>query len=141
MPWIGVVCPVWRFLPHTSQIDVDYRPGFSGYQAVFTDFTQHCTLRSSGSRRAALELNQPAHIVNQVHHADLHLRTGHADGADELAAHRTLLKAKHMLDANPYLRGGPVGISLSLVERLATFSLMVDVATIAHLAEAAFGLS
>ena len=100
----------------------------------------HTAPHSAGSRCAALELNQPAHIVNQVDHANLRLGTGHADGADELATHRRFLKAKHMLDANPYLRAGLVGFSLSLVERLAAVSFVMDVTAIALLAEAAFGL-
>ena len=75
-------------------------------------------------------MNQPAHIVDQIHHADLHTSAGQTDGADKFAAHGTLLKAKHMLDPHPHLRAGFVGLDLASARRFAPPALVMDMATI-----------
>jgi putative tryptophan/tyrosine transport system substrate-binding protein len=57
---------------------------------------------ATGRRRHPLELNQPAYVVDQVHEPDLGPGPHNADGADNRAAHRRMLMAKHMLDAGAY---------------------------------------
>ena len=74
-----------------------------------------CGFRSHRPRDF-LPLHQPVHIVDEVHQADLHLRPGNADGADEFVSHRVFLKTEHMLDPGPYFRAGLVGFFLSLSE-------------------------
>ena len=59
-------------------------------------------LSSSGRGRHPLELDKAAHVVDQVHHADLGASTRDADGAHELAAHGVLLITKDVLDAGSH---------------------------------------
>src|ERR1700674_4884098 len=80
-----------------------------------TDST-HAT-NSSGRSRHPLELYKSAHVVAEVHHPDLEPRPRHADGAHELAAHRVLLVAEHMLDTRAHLRARRVGGLLRRRER------------------------
>ncbi len=70
--------------------------------------------RSPRHRQSALELDQPFHVVNEVHHADAQFCALDADGADQLAAHRAFLKAEDILDAHPNFRACPVGLFLAL---------------------------
>src|SRR5262249_21520062 len=50
---------------------------------------------SSGCSCHPLELNQPADVVAEVHHANLEPRPHDANGAHNLAAHRVLLLAEY----------------------------------------------
>src|SRR5262249_62390122 len=64
----------------------------------------HPLAHSSGCSCHSLELNQPADVVAEVHHADLESRSRDADGAHDLAAHRVLLLAEYVLDTGAHLR-------------------------------------
>src|SRR5215831_12393197 len=55
-------------------------------------------LNSTGRRRP-LQPNEAAHVINQVHHANLRSRTCHADGTHEYAAHPVFLIRKYVLYA------------------------------------------
>jgi len=66
----------------------------------YTDSTHE--LNSSGRRRHPLERNKAAHVVHQIHHANLHCGTCDTDGAYEDTAHRVLLIPKHVLDASAH---------------------------------------
>jgi hypothetical protein len=82
------------------------------FTQLHTDST--CELGLSGRGRHPLELNEAAHVVHQVHHADLHAGTRDADGAHNLATHGVLLVGEHVFhaSANPRARG--VGSLLAL---------------------------
>ena len=64
--------------------------------------TPHAT-NSGGRGRDPLQLHQSVYVVAEVHHADLELRPRHADRAHNLATHRVLLMAEHVLDAGAHL--------------------------------------
>src|SRR5881397_2338490 len=85
-------------------------------RAGLRDATQTPPTRTNSSGRSLhpLELHQAAHVVAEVHHPDLEPRPRHADGAHNLAAHRVLLVAEHMLDTCAHLRAHRVGGLLRL---------------------------
>src|SRR5215472_13286766 len=56
----------------------------------------HPWAHSSGCSCHPLELNQPADVVAEVHHANLEPRPHDANGAHNLAAHRVLLLAEYV---------------------------------------------
>src|SRR5215813_14155721 len=74
----------------------------------------HPWAHSSGCSCHSLELNQPADVVAEVHHADLESRSHDADGAHDLAAHRVLLLAEYVLDTGAHLRARRVRRLLAL---------------------------
>src|SRR5260370_42124477 len=74
----------------------------------------HPCAHSSGRSRHPLELYQPADVVAEVHHPDLALRPHDADGTHDLAAHRALLVAEHVLDTGAHLRARRVRRLLAL---------------------------
>ena len=92
----------------------------------WTDPT-HAT-NSSGRSRHPLEMHQSAHVVAQVHHADLEPRPRQADGAHDLAAHRVLLVDEHMLDARAHFRARRVSGLLSFRQRMVACPAPMDAA-------------
>src|SRR5258708_14866283 len=88
----------------------------------------HPGAHSSGRSRHPLELNQPADVVAQVHHPDLEPRPHDADGTDDLAAHRALLVAEHVLDTGAHLRSRRVRRLLALWQRTIACATPVDIA-------------
>jgi len=65
-----------------------------------TDSTHE--LGSSGRGRHPLELDEAAHVVHKVHHADLHPGAHDPDGAHDLATHPVLLVGEHVLDTGTH---------------------------------------
>ena len=80
--------------------------------------TDSTHILNSTGRRRPLQPNEAAHVINQVHHADLHSRTCHADGAHEYATHPVFLIRKYVLDAGAYPRARGVGGLLALRESM-----------------------
>ncbi len=79
-----------------------------------------------------LELDQAAHVVNEVHNADLclFLCLRYTNRMDELAAHGALLKTEHMRDTNPDLRAVLVGFHLPRGEGLVVSALVMNMTAI-----------
>src|SRR6516225_7287685 len=88
----------------------------------------HPCAHSSGCSCHSLELNQPADVVAEVHHADLESRSHDADGAHDLAAHRVLLLAEYVLDTGAHLRARRVRRLLALCQRMTACGAPVDTA-------------
>jgi hypothetical protein len=94
------------------------------FTPLYTDSTRERD--PSGRGRHPLQPNEAAHVVHQVHHANLHAGTRNADGAHELAAHRVFLIPKHALDANAHSRTRGVGRLLALRQRMVTGTATMD---------------
>src|SRR5262249_2803560 len=77
---------------------------------------------------------------NQVHHADLHGRTRHPDGAHEYAAHPAFLIRKYVFDTGADPRARSVGRLLALRERIVAGTPTMNPALIALLLELGFHL-
>src|SRR5215467_3636003 len=60
--------------------------------------TDSTHILNSTGRRRPLQPNEAAHVINQVHHADLRSRTCHADGTHEYATHPVFLIRKYVLE-------------------------------------------
>src|SRR5262245_55100237 len=71
------------------------------FTPLHTDSTRELT---SPGRRRSLQPNEAAHIIDQVHHADLRSRAGHTNGTHEYAAHPVFLMRKNVLDAGAHSR-------------------------------------
>src|ERR1019366_7913793 len=80
--------------------------------------------------RHPLKLHQPAHVVDQVHHADLHRGARDADGPHELAAHRVFLMAEHMLDTGASPWACRVGRRLALRQWMVAVGPPMDAALV-----------
>src|SRR3974377_1757588 len=78
--------------------------------------TDSTHILNSTGRRRPLQPNEAAHIIDQVHHADLHGRTRHTDGTYEYAAHPVFLIRKYVLYAGAHPRAPGVGDLLALRE-------------------------
>src|SRR4030095_4136496 len=102
-----------------------------------TDSTRE---RDSTGRRRPLQPNEAAHVINQVHHADLHSRTCHADGTHEYATHPVFLIRKYVLDAGAHPRARGVGGLLALRERMVAGTPTMNPALVALLLELGFHL-
>src|SRR5215475_5078037 len=88
----SVVSEWGRFRPIFALSALRRRPSTQ----LNTDSTH--ILNSTGCRRP-LQPNETAHVINQVHHADLRSRTCHADGTHEYATHPVFLIRKYVLYA------------------------------------------
>src|ERR1700737_1965266 len=66
--------------------------------------------------RHPFEVDEAAHVVDEVRHSDFASRADDADGAHELGSHAVLLITKFMLDTGAHLRAGRVGGLLRLTE-------------------------
>src|SRR4030095_8402323 len=102
-----------------------------------TDSTRE---RDSTGRRRPLQPNEAAHVINQVHHADLHSRTCHADGTHEYATHPVFLIRKYVLDAGAHPRARGVGSLLALREWMVAGTPTMNPALVALLLELGFHL-
>src|SRR5262252_7764510 len=129
----SVVSEWGRFRP-ISSLPAALRRHFT---LLHTDSTHK--LNSSGRRRP-LQPNETAHIINQVHHADLHGRTRHPDGAHEYAAHPAFLIRKYVFDTGADPRARSVGRLLALRERIVAGTPTMNPALIALLLELGFHL-
>src|SRR5215468_61750 len=96
-------------------------------------------LNSTGCRRP-LQPNETAHVINQVHHADLRSRTCHADGTHEYATHPVFLIRKYVLYAGAHPRARGVGGLLSLREWMVAGTPTMNPALVALLLELGFHL-
>src|SRR5262249_51346657 len=83
---------------------------------------------SSGCSCHPLELNQPADVVAEVHHANLEPRPHDANGAHNLAAHRDLLLAEYVLDTGAHLRERRGRRLLALSQRMIASGAPTDTA-------------
>src|SRR5262249_50386679 len=105
------------------------------YATPHTDSTH---AHNSPGRRRPLQPNEATHIIDQVHHADLHSRTRHPNGTYEYAAHPAFLIRKYVLDAGPHARARGVGGLLAPRERMATGTPTMNPALVALLLELGF---
>jgi hypothetical protein len=108
------------------------------FTPLYTNSTRE--LDSIGCGRHPLEPNGAAHIIHQVHHADLHAGACHADGAHELAAHPVFLIPKHVFDANAHSGARGVGSLLPLGQRMVASAPTMDAALVALLLKPGFRL-
>lgn len=79
--------------------------------------------RRNGCRR----VHQEADVVGEIGHADLHRRSGDADGSDE-QAHPGFLVSEGVLDMRSDLRSPAIGTRRRLAHRPPLWLLVVDVA-------------
>src|SRR5215510_1732964 len=107
------------------------------FTRLHTDSTRELT---SPGRRRPLEPNETAHIIDQVHHADLHSRPRHTNGTHEYAAHPVFLIRKNVLDAGAHPRAGCVGGLLALRQRMVAGTPTMYPALVALLLELGFHL-
>src|SRR5499427_8395028 len=129
----SVVSEWGRFRP-ISSLPAALRRHFT---LLHTDSTHE--LNSSGRRRP-LQPNETAHIIDQVHHADLHSRACHPNGTHEYPAHPVFLIRKYVLDAGAHSRARGVGGLLALRERMVAGTPMMNPALVALLLELGFHL-
>src|SRR5215467_14727739 len=107
------------------------------FTPLYTDSTRE---RDSTGRRRPLQPNEAAHVINQVHHADLHGRTCHADGTHEYATHPVFLIRKYVLYAGAHPRARGVGSLLALREWMVAGNPTMNPALVAPLLELGFHL-
>ena len=102
-----------RVLGSVSAGDAFGRVGMGPFSAHFSlpaALRGHFTPRDADStrklnstgRRCPLQPNEATHIIDQVHHADLHGRTRHPDGTYEYAAHPVFLIRKYVFDTGAH---------------------------------------
>src|SRR5262245_39260348 len=107
------------------------------FTPLHTDSTRELT---SPGRRRSLQPNEAAHIIDQVHHADLRSRAGHTNGTHEYAAHPVFLIRKNVLDAGAHSRAGGVGGLLAPRQRMVAGTPTMNPALVALLLELGFDL-
>src|SRR5262249_4280414 len=107
------------------------------FSPLYTDSTPG---RDSTWRRPPPQPNEAAHVINQVHHADLHGRTCHADGTHEYATHPVFLIRKYVLYAGAHPRARGVGSLLALREWMVAGTPIMNPALVALLLELGFHL-
>src|SRR5215468_4472127 len=129
----SVVSEWGRFRPIFALSALRRRPSTQ----LNTDSTH--ILNSTGCRRP-LQPNETAHVINQVHHANLRSRTCHADGTHEYATHPIFLIRKYVLDAGAHPRARGVGGLLALRERMVAGTPTMNPALVALLLELGFHL-
>src|SRR5215467_168083 len=128
-----VVSESGRFRPIFARSALRRRPS--------TQFNTDSThILNSTGRRRPLQPNEAAHVINQVHHADLRSRTCHADGTHEYPTHRVFLIRKYVLDAGAHPRASGVGGLLALRERMVAGTPTMNPALVAPLLELGFHL-
>src|SRR5215471_11032777 len=103
------------------------------FTPLYTDSTRE--RGSSGRRRHPLEPNKAAHVIDQVHHADLRSRARHPNDTDEYAAHPVFLIRKYVLYAGAHPRARGVGSLLALREWMVAGTPTVNAALVALLLE------
>src|SRR5689334_9077524 len=129
----SVVSEWGRFRPIFALSALRRRPSTQ----LNTDSTH--ILNSTGRRRP-LQPNEAAHVINQVHHADLRSRTCHADGTHEYATHPVFLIRKYVLYAGAHPRARGVGGLLALREWMVTGTPTMNPTLVALLLELGFHL-
>src|SRR5215475_330828 len=107
------------------------------FTPLYTDSTRE---RDSGGRRRPLEPNKAAHVVDQVHHADLRSRARHPNDTDEYAAHPVFLIRKYVFDTGAHSRARGVGGLLALRESMVADTPTMNPTLVALLLELGFRL-
>src|SRR5262249_40699326 len=95
---------------------------------------------SRGRGRHPLELDETAHVVHKVHHADLCPGAHDPDGAHDLATHRILLIGEHVFGPSAHSGARGIGGLLALRERAVAHAATMDAALIALRFQSSFSL-
>src|SRR5690242_8946020 len=80
------------------------------------------------------------HIVDKIHHTDLHAGSRHPDGAHELAAHGILLVGEDVFNASAHPRARGVAGLLTLRQRAVSGAATMNAALVTLLPESGFSL-